>query len=275
MRKILSLFAIAAMICMSCGSDMEREARALFDEAHAAYEAKDYGKAKVLLDSIKDAYPKAFKTRREALALGRDVAMGEQRRSVEHYDKEIATLAERRDTLLPKFVLEKDSRYQDVGNYMMPSQTLKNNYGVTYLRAQVDETGIAFLTSIYRGKAIKHTTVRVTSEGSYAECDTPVDRYTSKHQGVTTERLNFKYGNDGGIMDFIAASAGESVQVELKGSGKGTYRYMLRRADAEAVVAVLELATVLKAMNELEEMRSEATRHMEFLERSQERFQNR
>lgn len=271
MKKISVLLLCAATVCASCGEDIESKARGLLDEARTASDAQDYGKARLLLDSIKNTYPKAFKTRREAIKLSREVEYGEQSRSMAFYDAQLKQLTEQRDKLLGNFVLDKDTRYQDEGYYMLPSQTLKNNYGLTYLRAQVSEKGVAVITSVYRGnKAIEHKAVRLSVGDTYVECDVPLHRYNSKHLGVVSERLDFQYGKDGGIMDFIVSADGD-IKVEL--SGRGKFEYTLRKSDVEATAKVLELAKVLQSIESVSAMRAEASRHIEFIERSKERFE--
>ena len=157
------------------------------------------------------------------------------------------------------------------GYYMLPSQTLKNNYGLTYLRAQVSEKGDAMITSVYRGnKAIEHKSVKLSAGDIFVECNAPLHKYNSKHLGVYSERLDFRYGQDGGIMDFILSATGE-VKVEL--SGRSKIEYILRKSDAEAVEKVLELAQVLQNIESLQAMRAEASRHIEFIERNRERFE--
>lgn len=270
MKKIFVSVAFAALMCVSCGGSMEEKAQSLVAQAKAAYEARDYNKAKLLLDSVKSAYPKAFKARREALRLSRNVELGEQQRSADFLDKELQILTQQRDSLLGGFVLEKDKRYQDVGNYIVPSQSIKNNIGNSYLRAQVDENGNALLTSVYRGSALSHDCVRVSAGDVYAECNTPFNKYSSKHLGVTTERVDFRYNQDDGLMQFIA-TADRPIMVEL--TGKTKYKYILRNEDADAIADVLELATVLQAIDSIKNLRDEADRHIEFLRRSKERFE--
>ncbi len=270
MKKKFAIFACAAIFCVSCGEDIEHKAQALLSEARVASEAQEYDKARMLLDSLKATYPKAFKARREALKLSREVEYGQQSRSVRFYDEQLAGLKARRDSMLAEFVLEKDTRYQDEGNYMLPSQTLKSNYGLTYLRAQVSEKGVAYITSVYRGKAIEHTGVRLSAGDTFVECTEPLSRQSSKHLGVTSERLNFRYGADGGIMDFIVSAQGD---INVKLLGKSPVSYVLRRSDAEAVAKALNLAQVLQSIESVGAMRAEAARHIEFIERSRERFE--
>lgn len=272
MRKSYLFFVFAASLLVSCGNGAEQKAQALVTEATEAFETQDYGRAKMLLDSVKSTYPKAFKARRQALKLSRNVELGEQNRSLDYFNAELAALTQRRDSLLPGFVLEKDNRYQDIGNYMKSSQTVKNNLNNTYLRAQVDENGVAALSSVYRGKSLSHNRVRVTVGDTYAECASPFNTYSSRHLGVTTERLDFRYRQDGGIMDFIAASSFQPITVELYGD-KTTHKYKLRGEDAVAITEVIELASVLQAIDSLKGLRDEACRHIEFLKRSKERFE--
>ncbi len=270
MKKIFVSVAFAALMCVSCGESMEEKAQSLVAQAKAAYEAQDYNKAKLLLDSVKNTYPKAFKARREALRLSRNVELDEQQRSADFLDKELQILTQQRDSLLGGFVLEKDKRYQDVGNYIVPSQSIKNNIGNSYLRAQVDENGNTLLTSVYRGSALSHDCVRVSAGDVYAECNTPFNKYSSKHLGVTTERVDFRYNQDDGLMQFIA-TADRPIMVEL--TGKTKYKYILRNEDADAIADVLELAKVLQAIDSIKSLRDEADRHIEFLRRNKERFE--
>lgn len=261
--------AVVAVILVACGSNIEEKAQGLVDQAQAAYTAHEYGRAKALLDSVKSAYPKAFKARREALRLSREVEMSEQRRSLEYYNSRMGMLEARRDSMLQNFTFNKEGRYQDVGYYTASAQSAKRGND-TYLRAQVDENGIAMLTSIYRGKAMSHNSVRVSNGDTFAECETPFSNYTSKHLGVTTERLDFRYGQDGGLMDFVAA-AKKPVSVCLKGNGE--YSYTLSHEDVASVALVVELATVLQAIDSLKDMRDEAERHINFLIRSKKKYE--
>ena len=83
------------------------------------------------------------------------------------------------------------------------------------------------------------------------------------------ERRDYRYGSDGGIMDFIAVADG-ALKVELLG-GSDKVEYTLRNDDAVAVRRVLELSNLLKAVKETSAMRDEAQRALDFLLKSQER----
>ena len=270
MKKIILFPALAAMFFASCGESVESKAGLLLQKANEAYSSGEYQSAKLLIDSIRNNYPKAFKARRGALELMRDVELAEQQRSLDYCNGMLASLTAVRDSMLCSFEYEKNSRYQDEGSYIVPSQANRVNVFNSLLRARVTESGVAYLTSVYRGKKIAHTAVKVSSGDSYAECNKAFTSHNYRNLGVNNERLDFIYGEDGGLMDFISATSG-TLTVELTG-GDGIYKYTLRGEDAKAIAAVVELSKVLKSISGFREMAGEAERHIEFVKKTRERF---
>lgn len=271
MRKMSRLYCAfaAALLLGACESSVEDSARALLDKAGNEYSAGNYNAARLLIDSIKTTYPKAYKTRREAELMRREVLLKEKERDLDFYRETIASLALQRDSISKTLTYNKDSRFQDAGVYTAPSQAMALNPFNSFLRASVKENGDTYITSLYRGKRISHKGVRVSAGDSFVDCNTPFLARSYKELGVYNERLDFKYGTDGGIMDFIAASAGP-FKVKLEGSN-GEYEYTLRHDDVLAISDVLALSKVLRAIEEARKMEGEAQRALEFLIRSQER----
>lgn len=271
MKRILSIsFASAcAFLFLSCGESSADAAMSLLGEAKELYSAGEFNRTKIMIDSISAAYPKAYKARREAEILRREVLLKEKERDVEFLSKELGQLTAKRDSMVATLSFNKDGRYQDTGYYTVPSQAIKLNPYNNFLRASVRENGEAYVTSFYRGKRIAHTTVKVSSGDSYVVCDKPFLTRSYKELGVYNERRDYKYGADGGIMDFIAAG-NAPFTVELSG-GNGRYEYTLRAEDAEAIVRILDLANLLKAIGEAQAMCDEAQRSLDFLRKSEER----
>lgn len=83
------------------------------------------------------------------------------------------------DAIKGKYTLEKDAEYQQVGNYIWPTQAIEKNLHRSFLRFQVSEQGIMSMTSIYCGAGnIHHVGVKVmTPDGSFAETPTSKDSY--------------------------------------------------------------------------------------------------
>lgn len=271
MRKISRLYFIfaVALLLGACESSVEEGARALLDKAGNEYSAGNYNAARILIDSIKTAYPKAYKTRREAELMRREVLLKEKKRDLAFYKETIASLVSQRDSISKGLTYNKDSRFQDEGVYTAPSQAMALNPFSSFLRASVKENGDTYITSFYRGKRISHKSVRVSAGDNFVDCKVPFLTRSYKEHGVYNERLDFKYGADGGIMDFIAASAGP-FKVKLEGSN-GDYEYTLRHDDVLAISEVLALSKVLRAIEDTRKMEGEAQRALEFLIRSQER----
>lgn len=268
-RYFIPFFLLSALLLSSCEKSVEEPARVLLEKARSLYDAGNYNSAKLTIDSMGISYPKAYKTRREGEVLRRQIMLDEKRRDVQYFTALYDSLIVQRDEMVKSYTLNKKSKYQDEGFYFVPSQAMGANPFNTFLRAIVKESGDVYLISLYRGTKIGHNTVKVSSGDSFVICDKPLLSRSYKEYGVYNERRDYKYGNDGGIMDFIATADGP-IKVELLG-GTEKYRYILRNEDAVAVRQILELSVLLKAVQETSVMRDEAQRALDFLLKSQER----
>ena len=261
--------AVMAFMLFSCSSNGGRSADDLLVRARTEFENGKYNTALMLIDSIKIVSPKAYNTLREAEILRRAVMIKEKERDVLFFETELQELVARRDSLAAKMVFNKDKRYQDKGYYTVQSQAIVLNAQNNFLRASVHEDGAVYLTSFYRGKNIKHTTVKLSCNGVYASCDKPFLERSYKELGVNNERRDYKYGEDNGLMDFILAAQGK-IEVELSG-GNGKVTYVLRQSDADAMRKVLELAQAIKDVQMANEILDETRYTLDFLKRSEER----
>ena len=272
MKKLHLLLLLAATFSLfSCEKSIEEPARLLLAEARELYAADDYNSARILIDSISMTYPKAYKTRREAEILRREVMLKEKQRDVEYFTGMYDVLVERRDSLVTGFTFNKDAQYQDMGYYTVPSQAIALNPFNSFLRVSVKENGDAYLASYYRGAKISHKTLKVSSGESFVICENPFSSRSYWYLGVYNERRDYRYGADDGVMDFIA-SATDPVKVNISGE-QGKYEYMLRDDDAKAIKRVIELSNLLKMVEEARSMRDEAQRSLDFLIKSQQRSQ--
>lgn len=270
-RLFFPLLVLATSLFVSCEKSVEEPARQLLAKAKEHYSQNNYNNARLLIDSISVTYPKAYKTRREAEILRREVMLKEKHRDVEYFADMYEMLSERRDSLVTSFTFNKDGQYQDMGYYTVPSQAIALNPFNSFLRASVKENGDAYLTSYYRGAKIAHRTLKVSTEESYVTCDNPFSSRSYWYLSVYNERRDYRYGTDGGIMDFIA-SATTPIKVAISGD-QGKYEYMLRSEDMAAIRSVIELSNLLKMVEEARNMRDEAQRSLDFLIKSQQRSQ--
>ena len=269
MRKysFLSLFLLLSGL-LSCEEKVENPALSLLEEAKKECESGNFNNARILLDSLSATYPEAYKTRREAEIFRREVMIKEKERDVLFYTAEVERLSSCRDSLATAFTFNKNSRYQDTGYYTAPSQAMSQNATTTFLRASVNEDGTAFIASFYRGRKIDHTTVKVSAQDSYVSCDKPYTSNTYREYGVYSERRDFKYGEDGGIMDFIVMSEGPFT-VELTGN-EGSHSYTLRDSDVQAIRSLAAFASLLRDIKQMQLLCDDAQISVEILKRNQE-----
>lgn len=264
MKRIAYL--LLPLVALSCEKSIEESARLLFVQAEELYAAGEYNGARVLIDSLSVTYPKAYRTRRDAELLRREVLLKEKQRDVEYFAALCEELETKRDSVTAGFVFNKDAQYQDMGYYTLPSQSISLNPFNNFLRASVKENGDACVTSFYRGAKISHKRIKVSAGDSFAECAEPFSSRSYRYLGVYNERRDYLYGNDGGIMDYIASSA-SPVKVELFGDN-GNCSYQLRTEDAAAIARAAELSNLLKSLERARSLREEAQRSLDFLMKS-------
>ena len=169
MKKI-GLVALFALLLAGCDDGGEKKAQENLRKAEAALEKENFNEAKLQIDSIRILYPKAFEARKQGVKLMQQVDLKEQRKSLIYLDSMMVVKQAQLDSVKGNFVLEKDTAYQEVGNYFYPTQTVEKNIGRSFLRGQVNEQGEMSLTSIYcAGGTLHHTAVKVSVGDTFAE----------------------------------------------------------------------------------------------------------
>ena len=265
MKRIILLTCLCGAL-MACG-EVEKKAEAKLQAAREAFERGDYNEAKRQIDSIKVRYPKAFDTRRAGIALMQDVDLAEQEKTLTYLDSLMQQKEQELDQLRPRYTFEKDEEYQQIGNYLHPSQVIEKNLHRSFLRFMVNEQGIMNMTSIYCGpRNIHHTAVKVTApDGSFAETPTAKDCYETSDLGEQIEKADFKMGNDGNVMGFLYLNRDKEIRVDYL--GERPYSFRMSAADRQAVAAVYELSQLLSSMSQIRKEQEEARLKKEFVTR--------
>jgi hypothetical protein len=267
-RRLLPLMAGMIALCSLIGcSDIEKQADVKLQEAKAAFQQGNFEEAKQLIDSIKILFPKAFDTRKASLALQREVELAEQRQLVDTLDANLAEVQQAIEAIKDKFILEKDEQYQRIGNYFDKSQTVEKNIHRSYLRFQLSEEGKLSMTSTYCGAGnIHHTAVKVTApDGSSAQTPNSKDSYETSDLGEQIEKADYKYGEDGGVIDFIVAHQTENLKVQF--IGDRNYNTSMTAADRKAAANISELATLLNKVTDLNKAKEEAQLKIRYIEK--------
>ena len=268
MKKVILLACLCCTL-FSC-EDVEKKAGEKLQAAREAFELGNYNEAKILIDSIKMLYPKAFETRRAGIGLMQEVELKEQEKSLVYLDSMLQAKQKDFDAIKGKYTFEKDAEYQNIGNYLHPSQVIEKNLHRSFLRFQVDENGVMSMTSIYCGAGnIHHVGVKVTApDGSFAETPAAKDSYETTDLGEKIEKADFKLGEDGNVMGFLYLNKDKNIKVNYQ--GERPYSITMTAADRQALASVYELAQLLSSMTEIKKNMEEANLKIEFVKKKME-----
>jgi len=266
MKKIGLSAILALSLLAGCGDGGEKEAQIRLQKAEAALQQDLFSEAKLQIDSIKVLYPKAFEARKQGIKLMQQVDLKEQRKTLVYLDSMMQVKQLQLDSIKGNFVLEKDTAYQEIGNWFYPTQVVEKNVGRSFLRGQVNELGEMSLTSIYcAGGKLNHTSVKVSVGDEFAETPMTKDSYTTTDLGRTIEKADYKLGEDGGVAGFIAANVDKNIQLTF--IGDKTYKTAMQKNDRKAFVELMELARILSGMEEIRKQQKEANLKIQFVTR--------
>ena len=266
MKKTTLLALMAVVILTACGDGGEKQAQIRLQKAEAALQQENFSEAKLQIDSIKILYPKAYEARKQGIKLMQQVDLKEQRKTLIYLDSMMSVKQSQLDSIKGRFVLEKDTAYQEIGNYFYPTQVVEKSLGRSFLRGQVNELGEMSLTSIYcAGGALHHTAVKVSVGDTFAETPASKDSYETTDLGRVIEKADYKIGEDGGVTNFIVANQDKNIQLQF--IGDKTYRTAMQKNDRIAIVELTGLARILSAMEEIRKQQKEANLKIQFVTR--------
>ena len=246
MKKMILAALCLTTLFSGCNGD-SKKAGALFQQAEQAYASGNYSLAKLQIDSIRTLYPKAVEVRKAAIRLMQNIDIQEQQKTLAYLDSMMQVKQAALDSIKGNYVLEKDTAYQEIGNYFYPTQTVEKNIGRSFLRAQVNELGEMSLT--------------------FAQTQPSSDSYETTDLGRPIEKADYRVGkDDGGVAAFIVANRDKRT-FRLEFIGDRNYRTTMRRDDVKAIAAISDLARILSAMEEIRKEQNEANLKLKFVTR--------
>lgn len=262
----LFFFLFISLFIAACGPSEDEKASKYLTAAEISFQHEDFNKAKLQIDSIKMLHPKAFQTRKAGNRLMLDIEQKEQVRSLANLDSLELVKIEEFEQIKKNYFLDKNEEYQEIGNYIIAQQRIENNFNKTFLRFQVDELGKMSMTSIFSGsRGIGLRSIKVsTPDGLFAETPESADTFVSTNLGITSEKADFKNGNDGGVMSFLLNNIDKKITVTF--IGDRNYSYTMNSVEKKAVTEISKLAVLLYSINELKETKQEANRKLNFIE---------
>ena len=261
-HNLILTFA-TSLVLTNCAEDIEKLAKPYLNRAQESYTNKQYALAKLQIDSIKQLYPKAFETRKQAQTLLIEVELAEARTGKYYTDSLLAEAQVKASTLAATLYLDKDTKYQDYGSYYAALHRTEKNVGKSYLRPQASEKDGTFtITTFYRGKPIDAHTLRFTApDGSYIELQPTEAPYVMSDATGRTERTDFAAAPD--VAHFVAQHTNTKISI-IGNSGKAQIPFA--KADAEALAKVADLAASLQNTTALQTQQQELNRRITFYE---------
>lgn len=268
MRKSMLLVCLCCTL-FSC-NDADKKADEKLQAARKAFELGNYNEAKIMVDSIKTLYPKAFDVRRAGIGLMQEIELKEQEKSQLYLDSMLQAKQQAFNAIKSKYAFEKDAEYQNIGNYLHPSQVIEKNLHRSFLRFQTDENGMMSMTSIYCGpRNIHHIAVKVIApDGSFAETPAAKDSYETTDLDEKIEKADYKMGEDGNVMGFLYLNKDKNIKVEYQ--GEHPYSTAMSATDRQALADIYELAQLLSSISEIKKNMEEADLKIKFVKRKME-----
>ncbi|MDR0994718.1 MAG: hypothetical protein LBL81_00320 [Tannerella sp.] len=236
---------------------MPKEAQQRLERAKELSTLGDYPAAQAEIDSVRAHFPRNPAALKEALELMREVELKACRRNIAFCDSLLPLRKAAAAEALKGFVLEKDTQYAQLGNYVWKRLTVERNIERCYLRCGTDENGEMYLASVYYGKKpIKHTGLRLSlggKEGLFVQtASIPYDgglNFRFKDEGYTSEIVTYK-GNAGkDAIKFIYDHAKERIKAEY--TGGRPYTIWVDEASKQGVAATYALAAALSDVHNL------------------------
>lgn len=272
--KRIFLIALSILFLLSACNNEEKHAQELLTKADEFYSLNDFVSAKQLLDSLKASFPKEVAILREGLGLKRKIELKEQERNLVYADSILKARENEAETLKKNFLFEKDPEYDEIGKFISQQQMLEKNLQRSYLRTGVNERGEMYMASVYHGKAIGHTKIKVSKpDGQFTETmNIPRDgstNYSFIDGGVTTEIVTYQNGKDNGVILFICDNYKEKLKIEY--IGERNFNMQIREQDKKAMLEIRDLAVVL---SDIEYFKKEIEKSKERIEYLTDKLQN-
>lgn len=210
--------------------------------------------AKIEIDSLHLLFPKLISKRKVAAALEDTILRIESSRTLAYCDSLLPKKQLELNVILKNFRLEKNAKYQEIGNYIYKTQITESIPKKTYLKTYVDEKADLFLISNYCGPKIDHSCVEASNGDITSRTDTLLANNSANYSFTDGENhwetLTFKNDAANPLASFITQESDKQIKVNL--CGKKRYTYFLSNSDKKAITETYRLWIVKKDIHQLE-----------------------
>lgn len=265
-RKLLVAGAFILLLT-NCGSKKltdEELAQNQLKNAENCFGTNKFNTAKMHIDSINNLYPKQINIRKKAELIFSKIQLIEQKRNLLYADSVLKLKKDEFRKRAENFRLEKDEKYEEIGNYIFKQQRTETNTGKTYIKPMVEETGVFLLSSIYCSEnPIRHHSAKFSVENLFAETEKVPEEsgynYKFVDDKTTYETVIYRNQSNEGIAIFIQQNIEKSIKVTLIGKSRNT-SFTLSQLNKKAISEAYNLSVVLKDIRNLERIIKTAKR---------------
>jgi len=254
-QNITILFVLLSFLT-SCNSRkaQEKEADTRLKNIEELINNNSLNAAKIQIDSIHLLFPKLVEKRKIAVALEDTIVRRESARNLAFCDSILPIKLHEADSIQKNFRFEKDTVYQEFGNFVYKTQRTESNANRCYLKSYVNENADLYLISNYTGAKIEQHSVLVSVNDLFAETDSIGVSNSNYHGfddgGSHWETLTFKNEEDKGLSAFVSQYKNERIKVTIQ--GKRNYIYYLDESDKKAIAETYNLWIVKKDISKLQ-----------------------
>jgi len=258
MRYKPLIFSLLIFFTISCGPKKltdEELAQQHLAKSEKLFNSNEINAAKMQIDTINKFFEKQVAVRKKANTLSYNIQLIEQKKNLIYADSVIKIKQREVDSIAKNFKFEKDTAYEDLGNYVYKSQRVENTLGGTFIRAYVDEKGKLYLSSLYCSKVpLKHFSARFTIGDIFAETEKVTDdgyNHSFKDGEATFETVIYKSNANKEIGTLVQQNSGKTIVVTLQGE-KRKATFLLTSNEKKAISEACNLSVYLTDLKNLE-----------------------
>lgn len=234
--SILLLLFFIFVACNS-GADKKTQAEKEISAIEQLINNNFYNLARIKIDSFHINYRMMVDKRRVVASLEDTITLRESYRTIQYCDTVLPVLKHQLDSMSKNFRFEKDTAFQETGDYVHKLHQTEQNVNRNYIKVKVDENGELKLFSHVKGTKIAHRHLKILSGDFFAETDTLLQTNISEH-GYNDGESSFESVIFGGesvaeIVKFIYDHQTLKQKVILTGNRE--YTYFLTPGDIKAI----------------------------------------
>lgn len=256
MKKLI--YPVVALLVAACGGQKEESpAGDLYGEAEAAFQAGDYNRAILLLDSMQKAYPAEVELQRQGMALRPQVIEKETLREITTNDSLMAYDKAAAEQLQPKLKWVKTPRM--IEGYWVATDGYNPDFmNSTAIQGRVSEIGEFYIVSSMK-PAANHTSISLSDGAQSAATPTVPYDGESNYRIDGGEIITFSPAQSDTIGAFAAAHRDQPLTLTF--AGKSSRNVKLTASQVNALANLYDYSRAIIRSRDLyaDRQRLEAT----------------